>query len=73
MADLILPAVLTGPLPVTVSFAYDHAYRAVEVTRVWLSSEGHVILTGVDLDYDAYRSFRLDRIPPRTTIKKVKQ
>lgn len=70
MATTIVPPILTGPLPVTVAFAYDHTYRAVEITRVWLSGEGHVILTGVDLDADAYRSFRLDRVTNK--IKKVK-
>ena len=47
---------------VPVVFAYEHRYRRVDVERVWTSKEGHVLITGWDLDRDEYRSFRVDRI-----------
>lgn len=47
---------------VPVVFTYEHRYRRVDVERVWRSKEGHILLTGWDLDRDEYRSFRVDRI-----------
>lgn len=47
---------------VRITFAYEHRYRVLDVERVWTSSEGNELVTGIDPDAGEYRSFRLDRI-----------
>lgn len=54
----------------TVCIAYAHEYRVIEVTRVWTSKDGHQLITGVDVDKDEFRTFRVDRI--QNKIKSVR-
>jgi len=51
-----------------VTFAYEHRYRVVEITRgPWQSKNGNWLVTGIDQDRltedgHGIRSFRIDRI-----------
>ncbi len=53
-----------------VCFPYQHEYRVVDVTSVWMSSEGNWLLTGKDVDKGEYRSFRMDRIAKKIRVVK---
>lgn len=63
MTDIIVPGDL-------VVFAYEHRYRMVLVAEIRRTAAGHEILTGLDEDRNAFRSFRVDRVSNK--IKKVK-
>lgn len=51
---------------------YAHEYRLVLVADVRVTKDGNVLLVGLDEDRNEFRSFRVDRIPKKHTIKVVK-
>lgn len=53
---------------IRLAFAYEHQYRVVDVTRVWTSSAGDQLITGVDPDKEEFRTFRVDRIQGRVRV-----
>lgn len=55
-----------------VVFPYEHRFRLVLVARVWVSKAGDQLITGLDEDRNEMRTFRVDRINRRATIKVVK-
>ena len=58
---------------IRICFAYQHEYRVVDAERIWQSKDGNWLITGIDVDKQEYRSFRLDRIGNRIRyIEKVK-
>jgi predicted DNA-binding transcriptional regulator YafY len=45
-----------------VCFGYEHRFRLVLVDKVWTSKAGDELITGLDEDRNALRTFRVDRI-----------
>lgn len=54
-----------------VCIPYEHRYRNVLVAEIKVTREGNTLIVGLDEDRNDFRSFRVDRIPRRHTIKKV--